>query len=729
MSIVYDKHVGIFHLQTPDSSYVIHVAPPGYLLHLYWGKRIRTSDLRYLLDRRERPFSPMSGRVEGSLDLLPQEYPAYGSSDFRSPAFQVQLGNGTTVTDATYRTHSIIAGKPALEGLPATYVENTDEADTLQITLQDDLSGLRIVLTYTVFSTVDAIARSVHFVNSGLESLKLLRCLSMSLDFLDFNCEVLHLPGSWARERRVERQPVKQGIFCVESRRGTSSHQHNPFFALLGKDATEGSGEAYGFSLVYSGNFLAQVEVDQYGMKRASMGINPFDFCWLLRPSEAFQCPEVVMVYSDRGLGRMSRSYHRLYRSRLCRGRHRDRERPIMINTWEAVYFNVSDEIVKELCREAKDLGLELIVVDDGWFGRRNDDSSSLGDWYVNTDKFPGGLSPLAEEVERRGLKFGLWVEPEMVSPDSDLYRTHPDWCLHVPDRSRSLGRHQLVLDFSREDVCAEIIRRISAILADAPVSYVKWDMNRHLSEVGSALLPPERQRETAHRYLLGLYRVLEEITSAFPDVLFESCSGGGGRFDPGMLYYMPQIWTSDNTDATDRVKIQYGTSLVYPPCTMGSHVSAVPNHLIGRVSSLKTRGAAAMSGIFGYELDLRLLSAEEKREIREQVKSYKRIRSLILHGDFYRLLSPFEGNDAAWMFVSSDRREAYACYFQVLARANTPAARLRLEGLDPSRGYRIEETGRICGGDELMYIGLKLPEIKGDFQSAAWCLHCPEEP
>lgn len=727
MSISYHKEARIFHLQTPNSSYIMHIVKPGYLLHLYWGRKICTHDLRYLLDFKERPFSPMSGRVEGSLDLLPQEYPSYGSSDFRSPAFQLQLENGSTIIDATYRSHRTVPGKPALEGLPATYVENQDEADTLEITLQDDLAGVQIILTYTVFSILDVITRSVRFLNAGMQSLKLLRCLSMSVDFVDWECDVLHLPGSWARERGVEHQALRQGSFSIESRRGTSSHQHNPFFALLGKSATEDYGEVYGFSLVYSGNFLAQVEVDQYKMKRVTMGINPFDFCWLLKPSEVFQCPEVVMVYSNQGMGQMSITFHRLYRSRLCRGRYRDHERPILINTWEAVYFNVNDKIVKELAQEGRDLGLELIVIDDGWFGQRNNDTSSLGDWYVNENKFPGGLSSLAREVEKKGLKFGIWIEPEMVSPDSDLYKAHPDWCLHVSDRYSSLGRHQLVLDFSREDVCHEISRRISAILSDTSISYVKWDMNRHLTEVGSALLPPERQRETAHRHMLGLYRVLEEITSAFPDVLFESCSGGGGRFDPGMLYYMPQTWTSDNTDAIDRVKIQYGTSIVYPLCAMGSHVSPVPNHLIGRATSLKARGEVAMSGVFGYELDLRVLSAEEKQAIREQVKFYKKIRHLISYGDFYRLLSPFEGNEAAWMFVSSGRKEAFVSFFRILAQANMPAARLRLKGLDESRKYQIDDTDQVCGGDELMYVGLKVPEPGRDFQSAVWRLRSPE--
>jgi alpha-galactosidase len=466
---------------------------------------------------------------------------------------------------------------------------------------------------------------------------------------------------------------------------------------------------------VYSGNFLAQVEVDQFRTARVSMGINPFDFTWLLESGESFQTPEVVMVYSDQGLNGMSQTYHELYRTRLARGSFRDRERPILINNWEATYFDFNEEKIMNIARTAAELGIELFVLDDGWFGERDDDRRSLGDWTVNRRKLPNGLDGLAKQVNELGLQFGLWIEPEMVSPNSELYRKHPDWCLHVPNRPRSEGRNQLVLDYSRQDVCDYMIETISNVLASAPITYVKWDMNRHMTEVGSAALPPERQRETAHRYMLGLYRVMEEITSRFPHILFESCSGGGGRFDPGILYYMPQTWTSDNTDAVSRLKIQYGTSLVYPISVMGAHVSAVPNHQVGRMTSLTMRGHVSMSGNFGYELDITKLTETEKQIIKEQVAFYKDVRRLVQFGTFYRLLSPFEGNEAAWMFVSEDQSEALVAYFRVLAEANAPLSYLRLKGLDPNQDYEIEGLG-VYGGDELMYAGVALPYRLGDF-------------
>jgi alpha-galactosidase len=452
-----------------------------------------------------------------------------------------------------------------------------------------------------------------------------------------------------------------------------------------------------------------------------SMGINPFDFQWSLEAGETFQTPELVMVYSNGGLGGMSRSYHRLYRSRLCRGTHRDQTRPVLVNNWEATYFDFNADKIEDIARAGQDLGIELFVLDDGWFGRRNNDDSSLGDWTVDLRKLPGGLADLASRVNRMDMQFGLWFEPEMVSPDSDLYRAHPDWCLHVPGRRRTEGRKQLILDLAREDVCNYLIEAVSSVLRSAPITYVKWDMNRNMTEIGSDLLPPERQRETAHRYMLGLYRVLEEITSAFPLILFESCSGGGGRFDPGMLHYMPQTWTSDNTDAVSRLRIQYGTSLVYPISTMGAHVSAVPNHQVHRMTSLQTRGDVAMSGNFGYELDLAQMSDEDKKEVRRQVQQYKEIRHLVQFGDFYRLRSPFEGNDTAWMMVAEDGAEAFAAYFRVLAEANAPLDWLRFKGLDPHAKYCTTDNGDVYGGDQLMYAGLPIPRLQGDYQSYVW--------
>jgi alpha-galactosidase len=730
MSITFDESTQIFRLDAGGSSYCFHIVKDSYVAHLYWGRRTYpTGSMLRLAMPMIRAFSPNPDPDDPmfSLDTLPQEYPGYGNSDFRHPAYQVQLENGSTVTDLRYRTHRILKGKPTLEGLPATYVESDDEADTLEIEMVDELIQLKVILSYTAFRDHSAIARSVQFINAGAQKLTLLRALSMSVDFHDDDYDLLHLSGSWARERHIETRPLGPGTQSIESRRGASSHQHNPFIALVREGTGENSGETYGFSLVYSGNFLAQAEVDQFGTTRISMGINPFDFSWVLEPGESFQTPEVVTVYADDGLEEMSRTYHRLYRTRLCRGQFRDKERPILVNNWEATYFNFATDSLVKIAEVAAELGIELFVLDDGWFGQRKDDTTSLGDWVVNELKLPGGLNQLASRVNDLGLQFGLWVEPEMVSPDSDLYRAHPDWCIHVPDRSRSLGRNQLILDLSRDDVCDAIVEMMKNVFSGAPISYIKWDMNRNMTEIGSAALPPERQRETAHRYILGLYRILEELTTAFPDILFESCSGGGGRYDPGMLYYMPQTWTSDDTDAVARLEIQYGTSVVYPPITMGAHVSAVPNHQMGRSTPLEMRGHVAMSGNLGYELDLTKLTETEKHIIKRQVATYKEIRHLLQFGDFYRLLSPFAedttAREVAWMFVSADKSEAFVAYFRVLVEPHAPLGRLRLKGLDPDADYRLLKVGQVLGGAELMYTGLDLPFMLGDFQSDTWRL------
>lgn len=726
MSIQFDAVKKVFHLQAKDTSYVMGIARDGYLLHLYWGKKINEynfSNEIQLLDRgfSGNPYAHKDDRTF-SLDTLPQEYPQYGNTDYRKPAYQVQLENGSTITDLRYQSHTVMKGKPALEGLPSTYVENDEEAETLEILMEDELIGLQVVLSYTVYKQFNAITRNVRFLNKGTETVRLLQASSLNVDFHDADFEFLHLHGAHVKERHIERTPLRHGIQSVESARGGSSHQHNPFMALLRKGTTESTGEVYGFNLVYSGNFLAQAEVNQFDQTRVTMGINPFDFNWKLGVEETFQTPEVVMVYSSEGLGNMSRTYHDLYNTRLIRGVHRGQERPILVNNWEATYFDFTSEKILDIAKVGQELGIELFVLDDGWFEKRNHDDSSLGDWFVDREKLPEGLESLAKDVTDLGLKFGLWFEPEMISVDSDLYREHPDWCIHVPNRPRSESRNQLVLDFSRKEVCDEIIKRVSDILKSAPISYVKWDMNRHLTEVGSAALPADQQRETAHRYMIGLYRVMEEITQAFPEILFESCSGGGGRFDPGMLYYMPQTWTSDNTDAVSRLKIQYGTSLVYPTSSMGAHVSAVPNHQVNRITSLDMRGDVAMSGNLGYELDLTKLTQDEKEIVKAQVARYKEIKSLVQFGDFYRLLSPFEGNETAWLYANKEKTEVLVSYFTVLAEPAAPLKNLKLEGIDVNKKYQLVGTDKVYGGDELTYVGLSVPtELNEDFKSHTW--------
>jgi alpha-galactosidase len=725
MAIHYQSDDQIFHLQSKQTSYVFQLVK-GFPVHVYWGRAIRGDQLARIVQYRERAsFSPTPFLEDPtiSLDVIPLEYPAYGSGDFRHPAYQIQLPNGTTITEAIYKQHRILSGKPKLEGLPATYVEQETEADTLELQLFDPHTGLSIILTYTIFNELNAITRSVRFVNEGTHHLNMTRALSMSVDFHSADYDILHLSGAWARERGIERRALASGMQAIESRRGSSSHQQNPFVALLSKDANEDHGEVFGFSFVYSGSFVAQAEVDQFRTTRVSMGINPFDFNWLLQPGESFQTPEVVMVYSPTGIGSMSRTYHRLYRTRLCRGQFRDRTRPVLVNNWEATYFDFTADKIEDIAKAGKELGIELFVLDDGWFGSRNSDNSSLGDWVVDREKLPNGLEDLVQRVHSLDMQFGLWFEPEMVSPDSELYRQHPDWCLHVPDYRRTQGRQQLILDLSRADVREAIYKMISTILKSAPITYVKWDMNRNMTEIGSALLPAARQRETAHRYMLGLYAVLEQITTEFPHILFESCSGGGGRFDPGMLYYMPQTWTSDNSDAVSRLKIQYGTSIVYPTSSMGAHISAVPNHQVHRMTSLDMRGHVAMSGNFGYELDLTKFTDDEKHIVKQQIVLYKEIRQLVQFGDFYRLLSPFEGNETAWMIVSQDRSEAVVAYFRVLAEPNEPLTRLKLKGLDVNYNYLLVEEDDTYPGDHLMYAGIAVPRLKGDFQSLIWRL------
>lgn len=724
MSIWVDEEQKIFHLQSKDTSYIMRVVKGRYLAHVYWGKKIHTPDVENAQLNRWISFgaAPDGSDKSYSLDYIRQEYPTGCQTDYRMPAVQAVFEDGSRAVELVYESYRILPGKPGLQGLPATYVENEEEADTLEITLSDTLKHMKVILMYTVYKELDVITRSVKIRNESAERIRLEKAVSASVDFETSDYELVDLPGAWGRERHIEKTKLRSGIQELQSRRGASSHQMNPFFALAEPGAGEDRGKVYGFALVYSGNFTAGAEVDQIFQTRAWIGLNGYDFSWLLESGETFQTPEAVMVYSSEGFGKMSRTFHQLFRTRLVRGRYRDEVRPILANNWEATYFDFDEEKILGLARTAKELGIELLVLDDGWFGKRNSDTCSLGDWYVNKEKLPDGIAALAEKVNEAGVKFGLWFEPEMVSPDSDLYRAHPDWCIHIPGRERTECRNQLTLDLSRKEVCDYLIKTIGGILDQAEIRYVKWDMNRHMTELGSAGLPPERQKEMPHRYMLGLYRVLEEIVSSHPDVLFESCSGGGGRFDAGMLYYMPQTWTSDDTDAVERLYIQYGTSLCYPVSAMGAHVSAVPNHQANRVTSLKMRGDVAMSGNFGYELDLMKFTEEEKEEVKKQVAVYKELREFLPSAQMYRLENPFEGNTAAWQFISEDGNQIFAAYFRILCEVNPGISRMKFTALDPDARYEIIGEDQTYYGDELMEIGL-VADFWGDFQSRTWRL------
>lgn len=716
--IFFDQKEQIFSINTVNTSYVMSVLENKYLLHLYYGKKVAEYvDVKGNLPTRTASgFSALDvAEMYASTDTLSLEYPCYGSADLRTPAFHAEYESGSAVTCFEYVGYEIFKGKKTLKGLPATYVECDNEAETLEITLKDKLTNLEVVLSYTVFEQFDVIAKSVKVRNKGRERVKIKSVLSSTFYLYDKNYEFVHLEGTWARERNIQKRPLMNGIISIDSKRCSSSHHHSPFLAVARPYATENQGDVYGLSLVYSGNHIAQTETNAQDVVRINMGINPFGFNWLLDRGEEFQAPEVILTYSDEGFGKMSRTFHKLYRTRLCRGKYRDIERPVLINHWEATYFDYNEEKILKIAEKAKSVGLELMVIDDGWFGKRDNDDCSLGDWVPNKKKLPNGIDGLANKITDLGMKFGLWFEPEMISEDSDLYRAHPDWCIHAENRSRTPSRKQLVLDMSRQEVCDYIVDALSKILTSAPISYVKWDMNRNVTEIGSAKLTAEKQQELPHRYVLGLYDVLERLTTAFPDVLFEGCSGGGGRFDAGMLYYFPQYWTSDNSDAVERLYIQHGTSMVMPSSTMGAHVSAVPNHQVKRITPLKTRGNVAMTGQFGYELDLNKLTDEEIDEVKEQIQTYKNIRETIHKGEMYRLKSPFDENCAAWEYVSAEMVVLVYCIIH--ARYQMGKKCIKFQGLSNDKKYRDTKSGKIYGGDYLMNVGLFVDEIK-DFDS-----------
>lgn len=709
MSILYHESTKTFHLTNGQISYIMKVLPNGALGQLYFGRAIRDREsFDHLLEEAHRPMTSCVFAGDGafSLEHTRQEYPSYGSTDYRHPAVQILQPDGSRITDFVVSSHSTAPGKPALEGLPATYCESGEEAETLTVRLRDELLGVSLDLYYTLFADRPALARSARLVNEGGLDLRLTHAMSLCLDLPDSDYEFVHFSGAWARERWMKVRKLEQGIQSVESARGNSSHNHNPFVMLRRPGTDEDKGEVIGLSLIYSGNFLAQAEVDAWDTTRVTLGINPFGFEWKLAPGQAFQTPEAVLVYSGEGCNAMSRTFHRLYRSRLARGMWRDRPRPILLNNWEATYFNFTEDQLVSIAEAARKDGVELFVLDDGWFGRRSSDRAGLGDWIPNRDRLPGGLAGLARRINGLGMKFGLWFEPEMVNEDSDLYRAHPDWIIRVPGRRASPGRNQYVLDFSRGEVVDCIYDQMAKLLGEAEISYIKWDMNRSITEPFSAALPPDRQGELFHRYILGVYRLYERLTSAFPQVLFESCASGGGRFDPGMLYYAPQGWVSDDSDAMERLKIQYGTSYCYPVSSMGAHVSASPNHQVKRVTPLATRGNVACFGAFGYELDLNALTEEEREEVRRQIAFVKQYREVLQFGDFYRLRSPFEGNFTSWMAVSPDRRTALVGWYRLLSEANGPFRRVKLRGLDPDLLYCVEGGGEHYG-DELMNLGL----------------------
>ena len=725
------------HLTNGHLSYVLAIHERGALGLLHMGAPLATGrSYRHLA---VRPFRGFANRLGDPVAL---ECPTPGSGDYRVPGLVVGQPDGSTVLELAYRSHRIVAGKPPIAGLPSTYVEDDGEAETLEIDLADARSGLVATLSYTIFRDQPALARSIRLRNDGSADLRIETVMSLVLDLPDAGWDLVHLAGAWARERHVVERRLVPGRQSISSNRGSSSAAHNPFLALRRASTTEAHGEAIGIALVYSGNFLAEVEVEPYGTARLRIGINPETFSWSLAPGAELATPEAILVWTADGLGAMSDAFHRLFRERLARGTWRDRPRPILVNNWEGTYFDFDEERLVAIATVARDLGIELFVLDDGWFGKRDDDTTSLGDWFVDRRKLPAGIDGLARRITELGLGFGLWIEPEMVSERSELFAAHPDWAIGIPGRARTEGRQQLVLDLSRPEVVDHIEGALADVLGSGPISYVKWDMNRWISEPWSASLPADRQGEFFHRHILGVYELYRRLATRFPDILFESCASGGDRFDAGMLAVAPQAWTSDDTDAVERLAIQWGSSLAYPLSSMGAHVSAVPNHQTGRLTPLATRAAVAFFGVFGYELDTTALSDAERDDVRAQVAFYKQHRDVLQRGRFVRLRSPFggDGNTTAWMAVADDRRRAVVGYYRVLNRPAPGPDRVPLRGLDRDVEYRVsvwpvadDTVGRANAftrrGDELEAVGLMIDVERheaathGDFWSRLFVL------
>lgn len=720
MAIIVDEKTGLFQLITDNTEYQMKADKYGVLKHLWYGKKTGC-DMEYL---QSYPDVGFSGNIYDagndrtySLDTIPLEYACDGVGDYRVTGAAAVHSDGSCALDLRYKSYRISKGKYSIKGLPAVYADE-NEAETLEIILKDKYSDIEVTLRYGVLPKLDIITRCVSVANNGTQPVILTKVASLCLDIPHGKWEWVHFHGRHAMERLTERMPLCHGIQESSSKRGTSSHHQNPTVLLCSPDCTETSGSCIGAALMYSGSFQTKIQLDQMEQVRLVMGINPELFRWELKPSEVFDTPEVIMSYSSNGMEKLSHNFHKVIREHVCRGKYKLAERPVLINNWEATYFDFNEEKILKIAEQAASLGVDMLVLDDGWFGKRDDDCSGLGDWFVSEEKLNGGLGKLAEKIKSLGMKFGLWFEPEMVSEDSDLYRSHPDWAIKIPSRNPVRSRYQLVLDMINPEVRDYLFGAISDILKNADISYIKWDMNRSICDWYTPCLSADNQGEMPHRYVLGLYELLERLTTAFPDVLFEGCSGGGGRFDAGMLYYCPQIWCSDDTDAFERTKIQYGTSFFYPVSAIGSHVSAVPNHQTGRITPIETRAVTAMAGSFGYELDLNTLSHDEKQEVKEQIVRFKKDGPLIHNGLYYRLSDSLNDKYAMWGFVSEDKKEVLVHGVIFRTEPNRTQYLAKLRGLLPDTNYRLAENGEVYKGSALMNGGILLPKSWGDYAS-----------
>lgn len=715
--IFFREETKTFYLNTSNSSYIIKILKDDMLCHWYYGASVGDENLDHLnlFTKHEYMQSEEVGKWIVSKDSAPFEYPISGNGDFRSPALILENEFGQRTANFVFKSYRIFKEKDEINGLPS-FDKNVENVDTLEIVLKDTVSNFEVSLFYSVFEKEDAITRRTVIHNTSKKPLKLYSAQSFSMDFQAEQFDFITLDGAWARERHINRRTLTTGTTSIESRRGATGHQHNPFGALVSTDTNEHSGIAYGFALVYSGNFKITADVDQFGSTRIQAGINPFNFCYNLGAEESFYTPEVVLVFSKNGLNGMSQCFHEMCRNHLGKSSEK-LVRPIVINSWEAMYFDMSEKKIESFVSNCKDLGIDTFVLDDGWFGKRDNDHTSLGDWFIDETKFPNGFTPVVKACKENDMKFGLWIEPEMISRKSRLFDAHPDWCIHVENKEPTESRQQLVLDMSRPEIVDYIYESIAEILKKYKITYVKWDMNRNITDAGSVKLSPEQHGEFGHRYILGVYELMRRLTTNFPEILFEGCAGGGGRFDFGVLYYMPQIWTSDDTDAMERLKIQYGTSMVYPLSSMTAHVSACPNHQTERITNFKTRGDVAQICNFGYELDIAKLSRSEKIQIKEQIALHKRLENMIASGTFYRIDSPFKNDFCSWQIVSSNKKSAFVMFASQKVTPNIAGHYIKLKGLLPDKIYQISPLSLRLSGKTLMNFGLPITQMR-DFET-----------
>lgn len=716
--IIYNSDLRAFLLQGKDVSYAMYVGEAGFLQHLYFGKKLSQTDLQFLTAYHGNAVCARTSdfNIDKAHEFAPTECGFYARGDYREPTIIVRRSDGAAMSRLRYVDFDLVDGAPLLEGLPCA----RSGGQTLTVTLADDFSAVKVKLNYTVWDDSDVIARNAEIVNGEEADVTIERAFGFAIDLPTGDYKTLSLVGRWAQERIPQIEDIGHGTRRFQSMRGISSHEMNPFVGILKPDTTENTGDCYGVQLVYSGSFAITTERFDNKPLRVQGGINDIGFNWKLASGESFVTPQALLCFSGEGIGGMSRSYADFIRDRIVNPRFAYAKRPVVVNNWEATYFDFDTDKLFAIIDKAATLGVDTFVLDDGWFGKRDNDDSGLGDWFVNTKKLRGGLKPVIDRCKQNGLKFGLWFEPEMVSEDSDLYRAHPDWAVGKLGNEPSRSRNQLVLDMTRNEVVDYVFEAVSKVLVDNDISYVKWDMNRGVTEAYSMALSADKQGEFYHRYMLGVYDLADRLTKAFPEVFFEGCASGGGRFDAGVLYYFPQIWTSDDTDAYERTKIQWGTATCYPQSAMSCHVSACPNHQTQRITPFNTRGVVASLGPTGYELDPTKLSEQEIAQVKTQIADYEKVADLLLQGDSFRLCNPFSGNYFAQMIVAKDKRAAYLCGVRTHGVPCDYDNFVALTGLSEEFTYRIEELDVTASGTALTTIGVRLPRLP-DFGAWTW--------